>query len=123
VKRVAETLNVSRSQLHARLSDGTKPRRRHHKAQDAALLPLVTRLVGERPTYGYRRITALLRRELATGDAPSPNHKRVYRLMKQHGLLLAKHSGRRPGRTHDGTGHPLEPALVFGRLRIRLLEW
>ena len=34
--------------------------------------------------------------------SPPANHKRVYRLMKVHGLLLAKHSGHRPGRSHDG---------------------
>jgi putative transposase len=65
-------------------------------------LPLVKRLVDARPTYGYRRITALLKRELAKDGTPPANHKRVYRLMKRHNLLLEKHSGRRPGRTHDG---------------------
>lgn len=39
---------------------------------------------------------------LARGDLPA-NHKRIYRLMKIHGLLLEKHTGRRPGRVHDGT--------------------
>ncbi len=57
---VAETLGVSRSNLHDRLSGRTKPRRRYHKAQDAAVLPLITTLVAAPPTYGYRRITALL---------------------------------------------------------------
>ena len=41
---VARTLGVSRSNLHDRLNGGTKPRRRYHKAQDAALLPLIERL-------------------------------------------------------------------------------
>lgn len=112
MKTVAETLNVSRSQLHARLNGSTKPRRRHQKAQDAALLPLVKRLVDARPTYGYRRITALLKRELAKDGTPPANHKRVYRLMKRHNLLLEKHSGRRPGRTHDG-----KVAMIRSNLR------
>ncbi|MCP6135411.1 IS3 family transposase, partial [Klebsiella pneumoniae] len=30
------------------------------------------------------------------------NHKRVYRVMKAAGLILAKHTGK-PTRTHDGT--------------------
>jgi transposase InsO family protein len=34
---------------------------------------------------------------------PPANHKRIYRIMKQHSLLLEKHTGRRPGRCHDGT--------------------
>ncbi len=46
---VARTLGVSRSNLHDRLNWGTKPRRRYHKAQDAALLPLIDKLVAQRP--------------------------------------------------------------------------
>ena len=30
------------------------------------------------------------------------NHKRIYRLMKKHGLLLARHTGRRRQQAHDG---------------------
>jgi hypothetical protein len=48
---------------------------------------------GGRPTYGYRPVHAILkRRALATGLKP-PNHKRVYRVMKVHGLLLDRHAG------------------------------
>lgn len=99
---VASTLGVARSNLSKRLRGSAKPRRRYHKAQDGAVLPLLKRLVAARPTYGYRRIAALMNRELAASGAPPINHKRVYRLMQAHGLLLAKHSGARPGRVHDG---------------------
>jgi hypothetical protein len=99
---VAETLGVSRSNLVERLARSAKPRRRHHKAKDAAVLPRVRRLVDARPAYGYRRITALLNRDLAAEGLAPANHKRIYRLMKVHGLLLEKHSGQRPGRSHDG---------------------
>ena len=102
VRRIAKALGVSRSHLPARLQGDARPRRRYQKAQDAALLPVIRRLVDTRPTYGYRRITALLRRELAKGDRPRVNHKRVYRIMKHNGLLLARHSARRPGRLHGG---------------------
>lgn len=102
VSVVAETLSVSRSNLHARLTGGAKPRRRYHKAQDAAVVPLITALVAARPTYGYRRITALLNRKLRTeGEAPL-NHKRVYRIMQAQNLLLARHYTERPDRTHNG---------------------
>ena len=30
------------------------------------------------------------------------NHKRVFRIMRQNGMLLARHTGRRNGRLHDG---------------------
>jgi putative transposase len=65
VKAVAEALGVSRSNLVDRLTGSGKPRRRYHKAQDAAVLPLVQSLVDARPIYGYRRITALVNRALA----------------------------------------------------------
>ncbi len=99
---VARTLGVSRSNLYERTQGANRSRGAYRKPGDAALLELIRRLVDERPTYGYRRITALARRELARVNEPLPNHKRVYRLMKRHGLLLRKSSGRRDGRVHDG---------------------
>ena len=96
MKAVAETLGVSRSNLIERLAGGAKPRRRHHKAQDAAVLPLMRRLVDARPTYGYRRITALLNRDLAAEGLAPANHKRVYRLMKVHGHRQSGKPGRLP---------------------------
>ncbi len=59
MRRVAEVLEVSRSQLHERLRRGSPPRTRYRKAEDAELLEPIRRLVDERPTYGYRRIGAL----------------------------------------------------------------
>jgi len=35
-------------------------------------------------------------------ETPAPNHKRVYRVMKLHGLLLARHAGGHEERRHDG---------------------
>jgi hypothetical protein len=102
MKVVAETLGVSRSNLHARLNGSAKPRRRYHKAQDAAALPLITTLVAARPTYGYRRITALLNRQLRAQGASPVNHKRVYRIMKAHDLLLARRYTERSEPTHEG---------------------
>ena len=56
----------------------------------------------QRPTYGYRRIAALLKRERRSDGLAPVNAKRVYRLMKKHGLLLERHTGRRRPREHDG---------------------
>ena len=102
MKAVAETLGVSRSNLHDRLVARTKPRRRYHKAQDAAVLPLITALVTARPTYGYRRITAILNRQLRTQGLVPVNHKRVYRIMQTNKLLLARRYTERPDHAHDG---------------------
>ena len=65
------------------------------------LLPVIRRLVDARPTYGLRRIAALMRGELAKDDQPRVNHKRVYGNMRQPGVLLAGHSARRSGLLRD----------------------
>jgi putative transposase len=103
MKPVAEALGVSRSHLAERARGQAPPRGPYVKAGDEVLLPLIRRFVAERPTYGYRRITALVNRELAKDDQAPVNRKRVHRIMQRHALLLERHTGRRVGRTHDGT--------------------
>ena len=102
MKAVADTLGVARSNLVVRAARGRRSRLPYRKAGDPELLARIRALVDQRPTYGYRRITALLNRERALSGGPNVNHKRVFRLMQRHGLLLERHSGRRPGRIHDG---------------------
>ena len=99
---VAKAIGVSRSQLHARLAGPAEPRRRYHKADDATVVPLIAALVTARPTYGYRRITALLNRQLRADGAAPINHKRVYRIMQAHSLLLARRYTVRSDHAHDG---------------------
>jgi putative transposase len=74
----------------------------YKKAEDERYLVLIRKLCDERPTYGYRRITAVLNRVLRQGGEPGVNHKRVYRIMKIHNLLLQRYTGR-PTRLHEGT--------------------
>ena len=102
MKRIAEAAKVSRSQLMART--GSKPSlraSRYIKAEDEALLPLILGLLGERQTYGYRRMCAMLNRQLEVQGRPRVNHKRVYRIMRQNNLLLTRHTGA-PKRPHTG---------------------
>jgi putative transposase len=102
MSRVAETIGVSRSQLHARAAGASKPRGRYRKAEDDDLLPALRRLLDERPTYGYRRLTALLNRERRAAGLEPVNRKRVLRILSLHGLTLEQSTGRREGRVHDG---------------------
>ena len=102
MKRVAEALGVSRSNLAERGRGRSQSRGRYVKADDKALLPLIRRFADERPTYGYRRIAALVNRELARQGLPPANRKRVHRIMHRHSLLLERCTGRREGRVHDG---------------------
>jgi putative transposase len=102
VKTLSTTLGVARSNVIER-RDGNRSRRGpQERPGDAELTGAIRTLVDVRPTYGYRRIAALLKRERRSeGQAPI-NAKRVYRLMKKHGLLLERHTGRRRPRQHDG---------------------
>jgi transposase InsO family protein len=102
MKTVADTLGVSRSNLIERLKGKSKPRGQYNKVEDAELLPAIRRLVDQRPTYGYRRIAALLNRERRAADKPVVNAKRVHRIMGNHAMLLEKHTAVRKGRLHDG---------------------
>jgi putative transposase len=69
----------------------------------AELASDIRRSIDARPTYSYRRLTALFNRERRTGGLQAVNRKRVYQLMKKHGLrLLARHAGRWRQREHAG---------------------
>ena len=93
---------MTRSNLIER-RDGAKPKRgSQDRPGDLELSADMRRLVDQRPTYGYRRIAALLKRERRSDGLTPVNAKRVYRLMKKHGLLLERHTGRRRPREHDG---------------------
>ena len=110
----AAATSFSRQADRSGSSGGAKLRRRHHKAQDgervnatgsrepANVLPLITALVTARPTCGYRRITALVNRQLRARGTGPVNHKRVSRIMKAHNLLLARRYTERPEQTHKG---------------------
>ena len=102
MKAVADTLAVARSNLIERVSRRAKSRRPYRKAGDNELLALIRRLVDERPTYGYRRIRRLINRQRKANGKPPINGKRVLRIMQANKLTLERHTGRRPGRTHDG---------------------
>lgn len=109
MKTVADTLGVARSNLVAQVRKERPPRSSYRKAEDAAVLPLVRRLVDERPSYGYRRITALLNREKRRNGQKPINRKRVLRIMQAHALTLERYTARRPGRTHEGVVIALRP--------------
>ena len=102
---VCETLGVARSNVaaQAKESPAASPARRGRPPlPDAELVAQIKEVSGGLPTYGYRRVHALLRRQAKADGIPLPNHKRVYRVMREHGLLLQRHSGRDEDRRHDG---------------------
>lgn len=97
---LAKTIRVGRSQLHARAAGTSKTRARYPKAGDDDLLPALRRLAGGRPTYGYRRITALLNRERRAARLEPAGRKREPRILGPHDPALKQVAGRREGRVH-----------------------
>jgi putative transposase len=75
------------------LARSTQQRKLRSKADDC-LARRLTELARERQRFGYRRLTALLRRE-----GRPVNHKKVYRLYRELGLAMRRrkrrHSGQR----------------------------
>ena len=63
MKAIADTLGMARSNLVEATRGQRRPRQPYRKAGDTELLADLRRLVDERPTYGYRRLAALLNRE------------------------------------------------------------
>ena len=115
MKTISETLGVARSNVIER-RDGARPRRGpQERPGDTELAGAIRKLVDARPTYGYRRIAALLRRERQSEGHAPVNAKRVYRLMKKHGLLLERHTGNGIERRHDGKSRSITPTLAGAR--------
>lgn len=102
MKVVADTLGVARSNLVEQLRGGPEVRGPYQRQGDDELLAAIRQLTDARPTYGYRRITALLNRARRASGAEPLNHKRIYRLMLRGELLLQRHGTRRPIRAHAG---------------------
>ncbi|PNC08836.1 IS3 family transposase [Escherichia coli] len=105
VSLVSRCLRVSRAQLHVilRRADDWKDGRRSRHTDDTDVLRRIHHVIGELPTYGYRRVWALLRRQTELDGMPAINAKRVYRTMRQNALLLERKPAVPPSkRAHTG---------------------
>ncbi|WP_407231151.1 IS3 family transposase [Escherichia coli] len=77
--------------------------RRSRHTDDTDVLLRIHHVIGELPTYGYRRVWALLRRQAELDGMPAINAKRVYRIMRQNALLLERKPAVPPSkRAHTG---------------------
>lgn len=75
--------------------------RNYLKEEDSILLPMIRNIIEKRPTYVYKRITAMVN-NIFHGNRRKVNTKRIYRIMKINGLLLPKNEIQR--KSHTGTG-------------------
>nr|WP_181876997.1 IS3-like element IS2 family transposase [Escherichia coli] len=105
VSLVSRCLRVSRAQLHVilRRTDDWMDGRRSRHTDDTDVLLRIHHVIGELPTYGYRRVWALLRRQAELDGMSAINAKRVYRIMRQNALLLERKPAVPPSkRAHTG---------------------
>ncbi|QER73506.1 IS3 family transposase (plasmid) [Escherichia coli] len=105
VSLVSRCLRVSRAQLHVilRRTDDWMDGRRSRHTDDTDVLLRIHHVIGELPTYGYRRVWALLRRQAELDGMPAINAKRVYRIMRQNALLLERKTAVPPSKlAHTG---------------------
>ena len=107
---VARAYGVSRSNLMERRI----PRRPRMPdlVEDQAILEGLKAIASHRSTYGYRRAVAILNRLRRPEGKMPVNHKRAYRLMRQAGLLLQRHTGK-PKLTHEGKVVTLKSDLRY----------
>ncbi|MDI6891250.1 MAG: IS3 family transposase, partial [Thermodesulfovibrionales bacterium] len=77
VKRGCEMLNLSRSSYYYQGIEDLQEQR-----EEADLRDRIEEIVVEHPRYGYRRVTAQLKRE-----GIIVNHKRVLRIMQEESLI------------------------------------
>lgn len=85
VRRICRVLSVSRSTLYA-LAAGSSLTTKTGVARDDELSARIHVLIQQHPTFGYRRIWALLR----FGDKLVINRKRVYRIMRRKRWLVCQ---------------------------------
>ena len=92
ISLVSRTLRVSRAQLYVlvkRKSDW-KDKRGRCRQDDSDALARIHNVIDKLPTYGYRRVWAILRWQSENEGIATINTKCVYRIMKQATLLLER---------------------------------
>lgn len=112
---VSRGIGVSRAQLSVRVNRPSdwQDRRRQPAFTDGDVLLRIKTAVADLPTYGYRRVWALLRRESERDMLPVINAKRIYRIMRAHHLLL----GRKPSVSPDKRAHKGRVAVAESNRR------
>ncbi len=99
---VCETIGVARSNVAERAAGRSPKRRGRPPLPEDGLLAEIKAVIAAMPSYGYARVWAVLRRQAIAERRTPINRKRVYRVMRVHGLLLQRHAGGRGERRHDG---------------------
>jgi hypothetical protein len=68
---------------------------RYKKSADDSILIEIKKVIEKRPTYGHKRVTAMINTERRKLGLKSYNRKRILRIMDMNGLLMKKESVKR----------------------------
>jgi putative transposase len=106
IAQVSRAMSVSRAQLSLRINRSTdwqdKRCNRRNDEADAEILSDILDIISDMPSYGYRRVWGILRKQRRAEGFPPVNAKRLYRVMREHNLLLLHDKPERPKREHKG---------------------
>ena len=103
IRAISKALDISRSNLMERLAMKKNEGKKSRVLDDeTTVLSEIKTIVDEKPTYGYRRVQAVLNQRRKMQNFTPVNHKRVYRLMKIYKMLLPKYGCMKLSRTHTG---------------------
>src|SRR5262249_62100543 len=79
---VAKVIGASRSNLMERMGARAKKRIGRRPLPDGKLVAEIKAVMAELPTYGYRRVHAILKRQALAACLKPPNHQPGYPGMK-----------------------------------------
>ena len=84
---VSRTMGVSRAQLSLRINRSAdwqdKRCNRRNDEADEEILSAILDIISDMPSYGYRRVWGILRKQRRTEGQPPVNAKRLYRIMSE----------------------------------------
>lgn len=96
-QKICRVLKVCRASIYWKAKEGEVVRI-YKKKEDGLVLEEINQVLKRRKSYGYKRVTALVNKRRLEKGLSLFNKKRIYRVMKNSHLLLAKSQTRREGR-------------------------
>jgi len=64
--------------------------KRYAKPDDDNILLEIKEVIKQRPSYGYKRVTAMINKDRCKQGLPTYNRKRICRIMDMNGLIFKK---------------------------------
>lgn len=102
---ISRALDISRSNCYISAQSLV-----NQKSEDFHIVKHIKAIAAQHPFWGYRRITAWLKHR----EGELINHKKVYRLMKEHKLLVPRKSHKANRTPQKGKPKPERPREWWG---------